>query len=289
MMETPLFFKNKDYNLFGILHQPDITNASLIHHNLGFVFCHPFAEEKLIAHRVMVNFARRLAKEGIFFFRFDYMGHGDSNGNFDDATIETRLSDIQCAIEFLKERTDAKRIGLLGVRLGATLAALTCYNVSEIDSLILISPIVEGKPYIDQCLRSNLATQMSTYKKIINDRKQLISDLMAGKTVNIDGYSLTKALYQQIVSINLLAQSLYYPPNVLMLQVSMKEKQPFAEGIKNLFIKYKTESDGIELLNVQEDYFWTDTKMYNPHIRNIEEAVVKWLRRVYSLQAEKDS
>ena len=285
-METPLFLKNNNYNLFGVLHKPDIPNSALIPYNLGIVFCHPFAEEKLIAHRVMVNLARRFTKEGLYCFRFDYMGHGDSDGNFDDSTIATRLSDIRCAIEFLRERTGVKMIGLLGVRLGATLAALTCNNLSEIDSLILISPIVEGKPYIDQCLRSNLTTQMSTYKKIIKDRKQLISDLMAGQMVNIDGYLLTKALYQQIETINLLTKPLGVPPNVLILQVSKKENQPIEDKIVKLHMKYKGQNNKAKLLNVQEDHFWTDTKMYNPHVRNVQEAVMKWLRRVYSFQTE---
>ena len=287
MMETPLFLKNKNYNLFGVIHEPEPRKSNKLNElkkqTTGIVFCHPFAEEKLIAHRVMVNLARRLTKEGISCFRFDYMGHGDSDGNFEDSTIETRLSDIQCAIEFLKERTGVKRVGLLGVRLGATLAALTCNNVSEINSLILISPIIEGKPYIDQCLRSNLTTQMFTYKKITKDRKQLISDLMADKTVNIDGYLLTKALYQQIKTINLLTEPLVSPQNILILQVSRKENQPIEEGIEKLFIKYKAKSDEKELLNAKEDYFWTDTKMYNSHVRNVQEAIVKWLRRVYPL------
>ena len=88
-METPLFFKNINYKLFGVLHQPE--HGELTKPSLGIVFCHPFAEEKLIVHRVMVNLARRLTKEGIYCLRFDYMGHGDSDGNFEDSTIETRL------------------------------------------------------------------------------------------------------------------------------------------------------------------------------------------------------
>jgi exosortase A-associated hydrolase 2 len=283
MMETPLFLKNKNYNLLGVIHEPEPKKPNEPKkQTTGIVFCHPFAEEKLIAHRVMVNLARRLTKEGLYCFRFDYMGHGDSDGNFEDSTIETRLSDIQCAIEFLRKQTDVKRVGLLGVRLGATLAALTCNNISEIDSLILISPIVEGKPYIDQCLRSNLTTQMSTYKKIIKDRKQLISDLMADQTVNIDGYLVTKALYQQIETINLLTKPLGAPPNVLILRVSKKENQPIEDEIAKLYMKYRDQYDSAKLLNVKEDLFWTDTKIYNPQAKNVQESVVNWLSEVYS-------
>ena len=40
MKETPFFFSNGSYNLFGILHEPEIEP-----NGEGFVFCHPFAEE----------------------------------------------------------------------------------------------------------------------------------------------------------------------------------------------------------------------------------------------------
>lgn len=138
---------------------------------VGINLLNPGIKYRLAPNRLNVNLAGRLTKEGISFFRFDYMGHGDSDGNFEDSTIETRLSDIRCAINYLRIRSGVKKVGLLGVRIGATLAALKCAKDSEIDFLILISPLIEGKAYIDQCLRSNLTTQISMYKKIIRDRK----------------------------------------------------------------------------------------------------------------------
>lgn len=282
-METPVFFKNENYNLFGVLHEPDANKPiKLNQHKIGLVFCHPFAEEKLIAHRVMVNLARGLTEEGIFCLRFDEMGHGDSEGNFEDSTIETRLSDIRCAVDFLINQTGVEKICLLGVRFGATLAALTCADNTKIDALILISPLVEGKSYIEQCLRSNLTTQMMTYKKIIKDRNQLIADLMAGHPVNIDGYLLSKSLYQQIESINLLNSTVQFPQNILLLQIAKDEKQPFEKNLEKLYLQYKSQNDKAVLLNVKEDYFWKDAKIYTPQKRNLQEAVLNWLYRAYS-------
>lgn len=281
MMETPLFFKNKNYNLFGVLHEPDTPNSTLIHHSLGLVFCHPFAEEKLIAHRVMVNLARRLTKEGICCFRFDYMGHGDSDGNFEDSTIETRLSDIKCAIDFLREQTGVKRIGLLGVRLGATLAALTCANNSEIDFLILISPIVDGKPYIDQCLRSNLTTQLAVYRKIKKTREQLVKDLMDGKTVNIDGYIITKRLYFQIKCIDLMKEANNYSKKVLIIQLSNKQNSPLDKSLHELNSLYNKKVKYSRVYKVKEDLFWSESKIYNPEANNVYKIVLKILKDIY--------
>lgn len=283
-METPLFFKNKNYNLFGVLHEPEPNQLNKLNQqNIGIVFCHPFAEEKLIAHRVLVNLARRLTNEGIYCFRFDCMGHGDSDGNFEDSTVETMISDIQCAVDYFKKKTDVEKIGLVGVRFGGALAILSCSTGFAIDFLVLISPIVCGKTYIDQCLRSNLTTQMATYKKIVKDRKQLISDLMNGEPVNIDGYLLSKELYKQIEPINLLKNHILTPENILLLFIMNKENQPIDEKMHALYQKYKTEINNIDLKSIKEDYFWKDNKIYKPYLNSIQEEILNWIRKIYSI------
>jgi len=286
-METPFFFNNNNYRLFGVLHEPDLNPSTqppppYTLQGVGIVFCHPFAEEKLISHRVMVNLARRLTKEGIYCLRFDEMGHGDSDGNFENSTIETRLSDIRCAVDYLRKRTGVKKIGLLGMRFGGTLAALTCVNVSDIDCLILISPIVDGKSYIEQCLRSNLTTQMATYKRIIKDREQLVRDLMAGEMVNIDGYLLTKTLYEQIQAINLLNLPYILPKHVAIIQVSKNKAKVIDEDLNMLSTRFEDENNGTEFLMVQEDPFWKDSKVYNPTAKRLQDTTLNWLHKVYS-------
>lgn len=283
-METPFFFKNENYNLFGVLHKPDISTSN-IHHpvsglsGLGIVFCHPFAEEKLISHRIILNLARELTKEGAYCLRFDYMGHGDSDGNFEDSTIETRLSDIRCAVNYLSNRTAVKSISLLGVRFGATLAALYNANNSKNNPLILIAPIVKGKSYIDQCLRSNLTTQMAIHKKIIQDRKALVSDLLAGKIVNIDGYLLTQDLYEQINAVNLLSLSSISGKKILIISINpliKKIKSP-SKDLIDLDQRYKSQGNNVQTLMVDGNAFWKDTKIYDPYCRDLQQSIANWL------------
>ncbi len=275
-METPTFFNHNNYNLFGVLHEPESINEHA-GTSTGIVFCSPFAEEKLLSHRVMVNLAREITKVGIYCFRFDYMGHGDSDGNFEDSTIETRLSDIQCAVNFFKNKTGVEEIALLGVRLGATLAVLSCSQIPEIDSLIAISPIIDGKKYIYQCLRSNLSTQMILHKKVIRDRDLLVKDILAGETVNIDGYLITKDIFEQIEAINILSNPTPSSSNVLFIQISNRKNKPLDKGLQTLFEKYKNDSNNVELLNIQRDLFWTENKMYNVHLEKLQGAIINWL------------
>ena len=126
--------------------------------------CAPFAEEKLIAHRTLVNLSRQCAQQGICCMRFDEMGHGDSEGAFEEATIETRLSDIHESVAFLRTQTDVGDVCLLGVRLGGSLAAMACADCG-VDTVITIEPVIDGRAYMEQCLRSNLTTQLTTYKE----------------------------------------------------------------------------------------------------------------------------
>lgn len=276
MKETSLFFNNNRYKLFGVLHQPDINSSESC--KLGIVFCHPFAEEKLIAHRAMVNMARAITKSGLCCLRFDYMGHGDSDGNFEDATVTTRLSDILCAINFLKTKTGVQKVGILGVRFGSMLGALICAKNSEVNPLILISPIIDGKSYMQQCLRSNLSTQIAAYKKILKDRKQLIAELTDGHTVNIDGYLLTKNMYEEVNAIDLL--KILPAQNVLILQITKSAKHSAEAKLLNLYQKYEAEGSVTELLNIKDDFFWMDTKIYNPERKGVQDAVVSFLRKI---------
>lgn len=292
-METPLFFKNNNYKLFGVLHEPDedvslmppapstlnpvISSLPSAPSLLGIVFCHPFAEEKLISHRVLVNLARSLCNEGYYVLRFDYMGQGDSDGKFEDVTVKTQISDIKVAMEYFRERTKVTRVGLLGVRLGATLACLANENAISTDFLILISPIIDGSSYIEQSLRSNLTTQLSTFKKITRERKQLISDLIDGRQVNIDGYLWTGTLYKELQDINLLSATIPTHPSVLIIHISRKDNEPVDHNLQELYTKYNSLSNGVDILNLKAHFFWTDTKIYFPSIKKLENSVVDWL------------
>lgn len=277
-METPLYFRNNSHKLYGVLHSPDNEHVMPLKHQLGIIFCHPFAEEKLIAQRVFVTLARKLTRAGMYCLRFDCMGHGDSSGNFEHSSVETQLSDILCAAGFLREQTGLSKIGLIGLRFGATLAALSSQRDMVVDFLVLIAPIMDGRLYIDQCLRSNLTTQMAAYGSVTKDRKQLIDDLMAGNFVNIDGYLINRDLYMQMAAINLLKDLPPHARHILLVQVSQKVNMPFEKGIQELHAKYKTPHSDVELTNVKEDHFWKDGKIYSPQKRTLQDAIICWLQ-----------
>jgi esterase/lipase len=280
MIETPFFFKNNNYQLFGVLHAPNKL-GSLIELKYGIVFCAPFAEEKMFSHRVYVNMARALAKEGVACLRFDYMGEGDSEGSFVDSSIKTRLSDISAALSELAKKATIENIGLIGVRFGATLAALAA-SQNKVDTLIVISPIISGQPYMDQCLRSNLTTQMAAYKKIIKDRTQLIADLMDDRPVNIDGYLIGKMLYEQMIEIELQDIHEINARRIIIITIAIEknDNQSFDPSLTRLHEKVIKIRPDTTILNAQEDPFWKDVKVHNPNKSGLNNILLDW----YSLE-----
>ena len=277
-METPLFIDNNSKKLFAVLHRPN-TNKDRKQSTpiTGIVFCHPFAEEKLISQRVLVNLARQLCLSGYYVLRFDYMGHGDSEGDFEEATVKTRLSDINRAVEYLRDTVCPVKIGLLGIRFGATLATLASENDKCIDFLISISPIVKGATYIYNCLRSNLTTQMAVFGKIKKTRKQLVQEMQKGNKINIDGYLISHEFYKQCQNIDLMESVGNHQTKIHILQISNNEKKPIDKLYKDLYAIYQQNGYDISIHNIVDDLFWTDINYYRPGAENLGQEIIKLL------------
>jgi len=266
MNETPIYFGGKPNQLFGVLHQPEQE-----FNGKAFVFCHPFAEEKLWAHRVFVNFARELARLGYAVLRFDYSGYGDSDGDFTSCTLTSHSKDIERATEFLcREVSGIEKTGMLGLRLGASLAWLSAGRCGITGPLILWDPVLNGENYALDVLRSNLTTQLAVYGNVREDREQLIEKLRRNELVNVDGYELGRDLYQELASLQLENHEGSYGGQVLVVQIGRNEKpkrQPagFAEHI------------GAELLCVVEEPFWREINRFYYRADALFGATLDWL------------
>ncbi len=263
VVETPMFFANGTCRLFGVLHEPVGPPSGA-----AWVFCHPFAEEKLWTHRVYVSFARLLAARGVWVLRFDMTGNGDSEGQFSETSVDTMLSDIDCAIDHLEQLSGIGRgMGLLGLRLGAALAALAAERSQKIDNLVLWEPIVDGAKYMQEMLRVNLTTQSAVYKEIRHNREALVRMMREGATVNIDGYELAYPCYEQVSAINLKDGRKQFAGQCLIVQIG-KEGQPILPDLKTFQGTYPT----ADLCGVEEEPFWREIKRWYPTASNLFDA-----------------
>ncbi len=81
-----------------------------------------------------------LNKKNISTFRFDFYGHGESEGKFENATVSEAVDDILQAIAFLKSR-GFKKIGLIGSSYGGLASIMAASKSNDLYVLALKSPV----------------------------------------------------------------------------------------------------------------------------------------------------
>ncbi len=222
---------------------------------------------------VYVSLARALTGRGCAVLRFDHMGHGDSDGDFEDGSVETHLGDIACAVRTLREQVpDAQRLGLFGLRLGATFAARAAAMAQEIDLLVLWGPIIRGDRYMQELLRSNLTGQLAAYGAVREDSKALVDRLRRGETVNIDGYELSLDLFEQVSAIDLLDGTADYKGSCLIVQIGKPGQPPRKE-----LVELATRCPNARLETVVEEPFWREIKAFYAAAENLSASTLEWL------------
>jgi pimeloyl-ACP methyl ester carboxylesterase len=142
----PFYFGSSKTQLFGIYHTPEAEAAR----STAIVLCCPLGHEYLRAHRAFRNLAVALAGRGYHVLRFDYFGVGDSSGEAAEVSLHQCLEDLGAAIEELKDTAGVTRVSLIGLRMGATLAAMAAARRRDIDRLVLWDPALDGRGYIEE-------------------------------------------------------------------------------------------------------------------------------------------
>ena len=142
---TPVYFGPPDAALFGWYHAPSIVAPQA--HGAA-VLCPPVGHEYTSAHRSLRHFADALASRGIATLRFDYPGTGDSAGSEDDpARVRAWVESVGHAIRAVRGWSGCDRVGLAGLRLGATLATLAARD-ADVAWLALWAPYARGRVFL---------------------------------------------------------------------------------------------------------------------------------------------
>ncbi len=100
----------------------------------------------------MPALARKLADAGIASIRFDFNGHGKSDGRMQDMTIEKELADARAVWNYISSLPYVEGIGLLGHSQGGVVASMTAGRLANEghapDGVVLIAP---GSVVKDAC------------------------------------------------------------------------------------------------------------------------------------------
>lgn len=271
MAETSFFIARAHRQLFAVLHEPEPSASGA-----SFVFCHPIAEEKLWSHRVFVATARGLAAAGHRVLRLDLLGNGDSDGDFAEMSVESAIDDINSGIGYLASEHGVSTVSLLGLRFGATIAALVAERRDDIDSLVLWAPIVDGARYMQELLRVNVATQTTVFKEVRHDRSQLVDMMRGGGLVNVDGYEMSYGLFGEASAIRLDEKAKRHSQPTLVVQIDRPGATP-SEELQRLASSYPRGT----AIRADEEPFWREIpQSYLCGAPRLFAATTEWLGAV---------
>jgi uncharacterized protein len=267
MTETAYFLPLGDERLFAFLHRPDGPCRG------GAVLCAPLAEEKLWSHRVFVSFARELCALGYAVLRFDYRGEGDSDRQFEQSDLTTRVEDTSAAIDELKRRVpELQEVILVGLRLGASIAALAAAGRTDVKRIVLWDPVTNGADYMQSFLRANLMFQMAQHRKVVESREALVERLDRGETINVEGYELSAPLFRQVSDIqleNILARN---PIPCQVVSITARSA-PAREDLEKLGARCPE----VAIATAVEEPFWREIKVFYQRAADLFRVTFEWL------------
>jgi pimeloyl-ACP methyl ester carboxylesterase len=216
----PFFFGPANARLFGAHHPAAVARRAAA----GIVICPPIGHEYINAHRCLRQLALRFASRGFPALRFDPYGIGDSAGDFVHASRRRWTGDVLRAIDELRRRTAVSEVALVGMRLGATLAAFAGAERGGVGRMVLWDPVVDGVRYLQEVT--------GEHEKVLKHLALLPTRLEAGVDTGLMGGPMTDALRRDLEAIDL--TSLSRRPAEEILVVGTSEDLDYAEARRRL-------------------------------------------------------
>jgi pimeloyl-ACP methyl ester carboxylesterase len=133
MEETLVFQDERGHCISALLSSPSHTSPIV-------VLCHGFLSSKNSSTNKTLT--RLLNDRGLATFRFDFFGHGESDGLVEDLTVSLALSQAMAAVDLLADR-GYSRIGLAGSSFGGLVGILTTARRTDLACLALKCPVVD--------------------------------------------------------------------------------------------------------------------------------------------------
>jgi len=255
----PFYFGADHRNLFGCYHIPTREQGAPV------VLCSSIGDEYIRAHRALRQLAMRLSKAGHPVLRFDYSGCGDSAGEDVDATIAGWLADVSQAIEEVKARARVNRVLLVGLRLGAALAALAAEGRNDIAGMVLWEPVVSGVDYLDTLTQAH--QERMWYFLSTPAQSKRVSE----SGMELLGFTISDRLRAELEQVNLLNLKVQPGRPVFIIE---KDEQPLVSQLKQY-----CEHRGVNLSYQQMDspVIWKEDpdKALVPHL--VLQAIVQWI------------
>lgn len=133
--------------LSAILQTPDAKTYPLV------IICHGFTANK--EHLLLTNLADELEARGIASIRFDFNGHGNSDGDFQDMTVLNEIEDAKKVYEYASDLPNVTSISIAGHSQGGVVASMVAgeLGAKKIKAVALMAPAAVLR---DDAIRGNI-------------------------------------------------------------------------------------------------------------------------------------
>jgi len=128
------FVDSLGHRVASILAAPDGNVERIV------VLCHGFLSGKNSTTNKILT--RMLTEGGIATLRFDFFGHGESGGPFEEITNTLAVAQALAALDVVKQR-GFRHVGLMGSSFGGLVAILTAAQRTDLACLALKCPVVD--------------------------------------------------------------------------------------------------------------------------------------------------
>ncbi|AKG33223.1 alpha/beta hydrolase family protein [Paenibacillus durus] len=150
-MERAITIRHKGEELTASIHYPVKEGKSGRCKNRVplVVICHGFIGSRIGTDRLFVKTARELAGDGYMVIRFDYIGCGESSGNYGAQDVESMIAQTRTVLDYGLSCADVDptRVTLIGHSLGGAVALLTAVRDRRVKNLVLWAAV--GYPFND--------------------------------------------------------------------------------------------------------------------------------------------
>ena len=122
--------------LQAVIQQPDLKPRQQCP---MVVFCHGFGGTK--EGPLFELITDSLQKHGIASIRFDFNGHGESEGKFEDMTVPNEINDAKQVVAYVRDLRYVSKVALVGHSQGGVVASMTAGELgSDISAVVLMAP-----------------------------------------------------------------------------------------------------------------------------------------------------
>ena len=245
------FFQAHDRDLLAAVHLSPRLHAR----SAAVLLCNPFGEEAARAHRAYRVMARRLEDAGYAAMRFDYAGTGDSSGDIADYGVDAWIADIEAAADELRRESGVSRIVLVGLRFGATLAAL-CAQRGRLRAahVVLWDPVVDGAQYLRELRRAHRAYMDAEFGRATAAHAG-IADAPGSMLQEALGTPISARLHDEFTAIDLAGDA----PSTTLTTVLCTQRTPDMDRLRERWV----EGPRMHWLDVDASSAWNSDAALN--------------------------